>query len=287
MRTKGVMKKIFVLVLLVIKRFSNPYYQGMAAQLSFYFTLSIVPMLVLISQILGAVFGESLKSAISWLTERGDDKMIESVIGAITYETAYGTNVILAIILIWAASRSQFSLMRIANFTFSDGEYTGKGFIIDRLKAVPVTIFTLVTVMAGILVLVYGEQILQLVFDLVGLEGEGTEVWLRIRWPIALGAFFLMVLFNYYIMPQVKKPLKSQLPGAIFASAGILLVTYIYSIYIGRATTYDIIYGSLSSVAALLLWFYLLAWVLCLGILFNKAWEDYNVLERERKKGLW
>ncbi len=278
------MKRIFVIILLIIKRFSNPYYQGMAAQLSFYFTLSVVPMLVLISQVLGIVFGESLESAVAWLTERGDDEMINSLIGAITYETAYGTNVVLAVILIWAASRSQFSLMRIANFTFSNGEYTGKGYIIDRLKAIPVTVFTLLTVMVGILVLVYGEQLLNFAFSVVGLKENGTIVWLSVRWPIALGMFFLMVLFNYYIMPQEKQPLKTQLPGAVFASAGMLLVTYVYSIYISRATTYDIIYGSLSSVAALLLWFYLLAWVLCLGILFNKAWEDYRTLNGNTKK---
>lgn len=36
-----------------IRQFKDPYYQGFAAQLSFYFILSIVPIVILISQILG------------------------------------------------------------------------------------------------------------------------------------------------------------------------------------------------------------------------------------------
>ena len=61
------------------------------------------------------------------------------------------------------------------------------------------------------------------------------------------------------------------------ASAGMLIVTLIYSKYTNYALSagnYNILYGSLASIVALLFWFYFIAWVQCLGVLFNKVWKD-------------
>ena len=41
------------MVSLGIRQFSDPYYQGFAAQLSFYIMLSLVPTVIMLSQILG------------------------------------------------------------------------------------------------------------------------------------------------------------------------------------------------------------------------------------------
>ena len=54
----------------------------------------------------------------------------------------------------------------------------------------------------------------------------------------------------------------------------MLVVTIVYSVYANYTVNYDIIYGSLASMVALLFWFYFLSWVLCLGIVFNKVWKD-------------
>lgn len=53
-----------------------------------------------------------------------------------------------------------------------------------------------------------------------------------------------------------------------------MIVTIIYARYTTHVANYDIIYGALSSIVAVLFWFYFLAWVLCLGILVNKVWDD-------------
>ena len=270
------MKKLFVIVLLAIKRFHDPYYQGVPAQLSFYYTLSIVPILILITQILGIVFGKDIESSISWILERADITLVDSLMNIVSFKTAYVANIFFIALLIWAASKAQFSMMRITNFTFSDGKTTGKGYFRDRLKAILVMGFTLVTVIFGILVLGYGNQILNLVLSLIGLEEEGAKIWLIVRWPIALALYFFMVLLNYYILPSERMNIRTHLPGAVFASLGLLFVTFIYSEYIGLTANYNIIYGSLASVVALILWFFFLGSVLSFGIIFNKAWQEYH-----------
>lgn len=50
------------------------------------------------------------------------------------------------------------------------------------------------------------------------------------------------------------------------------MVTYVYTIYISLSTNYDILYGSFSHIVVLMLWFWFLAWVMCLGTMFNRVW---------------
>ena len=50
--------------ILGFKQLQDPYYQGFAAQIAFYLLLSIVPIILLVTQILG-VFDISIASALS------------------------------------------------------------------------------------------------------------------------------------------------------------------------------------------------------------------------------
>ena len=92
-----------------------------------------------------------------------------------------------------------------------------------------------------------------------------------------------MVVYIYYIMPSERIEFRKILPGSIFASLGMVLVTWLYAKYISTFANYDLIYGALSSIVAILFWFYFLAWVLCLGILVNKVWSDTSSFSKRSK----
>ncbi len=61
-------RKIFYKSLSLIKRLQDPYYQGAAAELGFYFIFSIVPIITILTQILGyagvtGIFSDLLDTA--------------------------------------------------------------------------------------------------------------------------------------------------------------------------------------------------------------------------------
>ena len=62
-------------------------------------------------------------------------------------------------------------------------------------------------------------------------------MWLR--WVLGFALYFLMISYNYYILPTERVRFRKVLPGSIFAAAGMLIVTFIYSRYTGSlaATT--------------------------------------------------
>lgn len=96
--------------------------------------------------------------------------------------------------------------------------------------------------------------------------------------------YFLMVSYNYYLLPTERVQFRKMLPGSLFASVGMLLVTLCYSRYANSLADYDLLYGALSSVVAILFWFYLLSWVLCLGVLCIKVWDDTKEKEQVSKR---
>lgn len=269
---------------LAIEKLKDPYYQGAAAELAFYFLLSIVPVFILLSQVLG-IFSVSLSSIKVWidmdmLQMEGADMLLSML----DYSPSGVNSTFLAVMAVWGASRAQFSLMRMTNYTLTDGHSTGKGFLRDRIRSLRTVIITIFTIGFSLLTLVYGEAILKMAFGIV----VGTEIaektWIMIRWPMAAILYFLMISYNYYVLPTHRVTFKSVVPGSLFASVGLMAVTAFYSLYSSYAGNYDILYGSFSNIVALMIWFYLLSWVLFFGVILNKIWWDSELIEEQSAK---
>lgn len=250
-----------------IRQFKDPYYQGFAAQLSFYFILSIVPIVILISQILGHFFETNINEAMGWLLTYIKGDLAETIKDMLSYRSAGAVNAAYVFIALWSASRAQFSMLRLTNFTYTKGESMGQGYWRDRLRAMLTMGITIIVIIVSLVVLLYGGKILERITT-VG------EIWIILRWPIAFALYFVMIGFNFYMIPSKRVKIKEVIPGTIFASLGLLLVTLVYSVYIDRVANYDLLYSSLANVVALLFWFYFLAWVIGLGVIVNRVWMD-------------
>ena len=74
-------KRLGKMLLLGFKQMKDPYYQGFAAQVAFYLLLSITPIFLLMTQILG-VFGISVESALR-LIEDYTGKQMSSMLNAL------------------------------------------------------------------------------------------------------------------------------------------------------------------------------------------------------------
>jgi membrane protein len=265
--------------LLTWRKLQDPYYQGAAAEMAFYLLLSIVPLFILLSQLLG-VFSISLGSIKEWIDIESmlDVEGADLILSMLDYSPSGANSVFLALTAAWAASKAQFSMMRITNYILTDGRSTGRGYLRDRLRSLKTVVTTVFTIGFALIILVYGEMILKLVFGIVA----GTEIaemtWVLIRWPVAAVLYFLMVSYNYYVLPTHRIPFGAVVPGSIFASVGMMMVTAFYSGYSSVSSNYDLLYGSFSNFVVLMFWFYLLAWVQFLGVILNKVWWESRLL---------
>lgn len=117
-------KKIFFMML---AQFEDPYYQGVAAQIAFSLFLSIIPILILISQLLG-LFSLSLNEIRLWVDDNVTVEGADKLFSFLEYSPSGANSIFLAVLALYAASRVQFALMRVANYTLTDGKVIGQGF---------------------------------------------------------------------------------------------------------------------------------------------------------------
>ena len=269
-------KRPLKILLLIIRELKDPYFQGFAAQIAFYFLLSVIPMLILLSQML-AFFSLSFDSLGALIKQYASLEVSELIGDFISYKPTGVMNVIFVLVSLWAASKAQFFLGKIANYSIT-GEPAGRGYLRERIRAIETIVLTIFTIVFSLIIIVYGELIIEIILDtlleLFGIQYSVRGFWLLIRWPIALTLYFVMVTYNYYILPTNKVKIREVLPGSIFAAVSILLVTSLYSYYTNSVANYSLLYGSLASLVAMMIWFYLLGWTLGLGVMLNKAWRE-------------
>ena len=85
---------------------------------------------------------------------------------------------------------------------------------------------------------------------------------------------FLILTFIYSRMPATNLPSREVLPGSITATIGIMVASIAYLIYIRYFFRLDAIFGALTSIIVLILWFFMMSFMLVFGIIVNVAFRD-------------
>jgi len=91
-----------------------------------------------------------------------------------------------------------------------------------------------------------------------------------VRWAGVIALFLLALSLLYYWAPAGDKPHYRFLsPGSLAATALWIVASVIFSIYAQNFGNYNETFGSLGAAAALLMWLWLSAFIVCLGAQFN------------------
>ena len=132
-----------------------------------------------------------------------------------------------------------------------------------------------------IFILGFGSTILKTLFGLIdGNYSELYKFFSIVKWPISFFIIFFLVKVLYTLAPDVRIKSRTVTRGALFTTAGWVIVTFIYSIYVSKFARYDVFYGNVSSIIIMMVWVYILSSILVIGIAIN---ADTYILENKAK----
>jgi membrane protein len=97
------------------------------------------------------------------------------------------------------------------------------------------------------------------------------------RYVVAFGATATITAILYYYGAYRKQRWKGVWPGAVLATILWLLATLVFAWYVRNITNYNVLYGSVGTSIALLIWMYLLAAIVLFGCEFNAEIERTSI----------
>ena len=145
------------------------------------------------------------------------------------------------------------------------------GLVKERMVSFLLVILAGVPLVFASFLLVFGNQIETAIMDRVGHE-LGPYIlglWTALRWIIAaLTSIAVIALIYHHGVPRTQ-PWHRVIPGAVLATVLWFVSTVMFGFYLRRFGNYDVIYGSVATAIALLVWLYLVSMVVLIGAEFN------------------
>lgn len=164
------------------------------------------------------------------------------------------------LVALFLARRGVDALLKGLNTVYGGQQRSGLA------HAGAVAVITLGMILAGVVALL-AVLVLPVVLAFVPLGGVTGWIVLLARWAIALGMIALWLWVFYRIGPN--RPTRRLWPGLLTALVIWIAASAGFSLYIGNFGSYNEVYGSIGAVIALLMWFYLSAYVVLLGGVVN------------------
>ncbi len=244
-----------------------------AAALSYYITMTFFPIVICIYTMLGNSF-ESAVRGVELLSSVMPDSTVDYVMKFLTYvsENYSIAMMLLALSVIIITSSAAFRSIENTIGRMQGGRrFEGYAFFVTSIFT---ALLFLATVYLGIIAMFFGETLLNYVNDLfpsVDISGG----WRYLRFLI----LFLIAFVIIWLIYELCKRKEDRYPtfyGALISTAGLVLLSFIFSIFINSSIKYPVVYGSLASVILLMFWLYCCCQAIYIGATFNITIHDFR-----------
>ena len=240
---------------------------GRAAQLAFYLLLALFPALLFLTALMGLfptktslpdlmlyLYRIMPRDAISLVS-----KFIEQVI------QGSGKDIVSLGFLgaLWASSSGMTAVIEALNAAYHARETRPLWKV--RAMSMVLTIGLAGFILASVALVLVGEILGYWVAEQLSLGWLFMQLWPPLKWPIVFLLMLFVVEIIYYMAPNTEQEWHWVTPGSAVAVSLWLLVSLGFKVYAENFGNYNAVYGSITGVIVLMLWFYLGGLALLLG----------------------
>ncbi|MET0785334.1 MAG: YihY/virulence factor BrkB family protein [Paenisporosarcina sp.] len=254
------------LITSVIKRFFAERFFDEAAQTAYYLLLSVLPFLIFIISLVSffPVDGNQILEFLRPFAPGDSFRFIEDNVLNILEEDKGRVLWISLLSAFWISSMAVQALARALNE--ANGNKNALPYWKGLLRDLGVTLLFMTLVPLS-LFLPFIESGLHWVVS----EAETIDdwqgwiyIWPGVKWGLGSVFLFLFFLLFYKIVPSERLTFIEVWPGALLSAVGWQIVSLIFADYVS-SVNYTRLYGQLSGIIVLVLWFYLTAVVILLS----------------------
>ena len=192
-----------------------------------------------------------------------------------------------AVTTLWSASKGVSAIQKGLNQLDSKEDEIetraekGKDFIRNNLKRLLFTLMLIVLIPALLIFEMLRDSLADIICSARNIDPEEINtardhldsIFHFSSIAVILFAF-LVILLLFAVLPEERRTLKSQLPGALFTSVCWVAFTELFSFFIPRFYHASSVYGSLASVFLGLMWLRIVVMILFAGGVLNRILEE-------------
>lgn len=268
------LKKLFLFVNEFYQKMEKVDVFGLAAQLAYFFLLSLFPFLLFLFNLIGyfPLDEEIILLTIADYAPPQVYQLIETNIESLTGMQSGGLLSIGIIGTLWSASNGVNAIRKALNRAY--GIQPKRIFIVYRLLSILLTVGMFFVIIVALLLPVFGRMIAEYIFSWVGFSDEFVQLWETFRWVTSSIIFFIVLLAIYKLAPHRRVYFKHVVWGAFFSTVGFQMVSLAFSFYVSTLGNYSATYGSLGTVIVLMIWFYLIGTIVLIGGVLNAYLDE-------------
>ncbi|GAC1508270.1 MAG: YihY family inner membrane protein [Terriglobales bacterium] len=242
-----------------------------AAALSYYFVLSLFPLLIFMSALVAYLPIPGLFDHILGMLARvvpPDSMGLVRKVLADVVVARHGSLLTFGIVFtIWSSSSGFAAMIEALNVAYGVPET--RRIWTTRALAIGLTLLIGFLLLVALGVLIVGPQFGAWLAGKMELSQAFVDVWPYIRWLIATGFTVAAIELLYFWGPNIRQKFMGTLPGAVVAVAGWIGFSYLLGIYFRHFANYNTTYGTLGAAIALAVWFYWTSFIILVGAEFN------------------
>lgn len=242
---------------------------------AYYLLLSLFPLLIAIGNLL-PFLSIVPSNVLPYVQELIPGQVYEFIGPAIENLLTSGSGGLLsisALAALWSASQSINALQIAMNKAF--GVDQRSNFIVVRAVSFVIILLFMIAIVGVTMVIGLGKIILDFLQPIFHIQDDLIATFQTVKWPLTIIALLFILMLIYWLVPNAKVKLRSTLPGAVFATAGWMLLSQVFGLYArffaARISGYQII----GSFIVLMIWLNLAATIIILGGIINAVVEEY------------
>ena len=263
----GKVKRAIEIVKEFTKELKKQNISAHAGSSAFFIFVSLLPMLIMLCTILPftpLTEGDLLR-AVTDITPDLMDPLAAGLVREV-YEKSARVLSAAAVATLWSAGKGVLALMRGLNDINNTEEK--RTYLIVRIMASGYTLALLFLAIISLVMMVFGDRVVkEILLCMPGASGMVSFLF-HLRF---VAVWFLLTIFFAFIythIPDTKLRFREQFIGAMAAAILWSLFSWGFSLYMGRGPVKGI-YGNLSIVIIVMLWFYFGMYIVFLGACLN------------------
>ena len=243
-----------------------------ASSVAFFFFLSLIPLVILLSMLLphlGFSYTMMAEGATSLTPDMVDPLVLQILREAYSASGRLMSAAIL--LLIWSSSAGMLALIRGLNVVYEVRER--RSYPVMLLLSIFYTAILLLLFISMMYLAIFSESLRGIIYDLITDRAAAVFGYEGFRYQIAFLLSVAIFSLMYTFIPAGRRRFLMQLPGALFTAAGFVVFSWFFSIYLRGGNRYTLFYGSLAGTAIFLFWLYCCFYIFLIGAHLNHYFE--------------